>query len=57
VLLFKDTSTIWDTLKKVYTTSFKELVTGALPDERDVLNTLLFLSKRIEKIAWDVKNE
>jgi hypothetical protein len=56
-LLFKDTVVVWETLKKVYTTSFKELVTGLLPDERDILNTLLFLSKRIEIIAWDVKNE
>jgi hypothetical protein len=56
-LLFKDTVVVWETLKRVYTTSFKELVTGALPDERDVLDTLLFLSKRIEIIAWYVKNE
>ncbi|WP_309613717.1 nucleotidyl transferase AbiEii/AbiGii toxin family protein [Flavobacterium sp.] len=54
-LLFKDTAKVWDELKKTYTTSFKELVTGTLPDESEILKSLLFLSKRIEGIGWDIK--
>lgn len=54
-LLFKDTKVVWDTLKKAYDTSFKELVTGTLPNENDVLNSLLFLAERIQKIEWTIK--
>lgn len=54
-LLFKDTEVVWNTLKKVYVTSFKELVTGTLPDENDVLNSLLFLAERMQDIEWTIK--
>lgn len=53
-LLFKDTAKVWGELKKTYTTSFKELVTGTLPDESEILKSLLFLSERIQKIQWDI---
>lgn len=53
-LIFRETSTVWNELKKVYTTSFKELVTGKLPNENAVFETLVFLSKRIEFINWKI---
>ena len=54
-LIFSKTSIVWNVLKKVYTTSFKELVTGSLPSENAVYETLVFLSKRIQKIEWEIK--
>lgn len=53
-LIFKETVAVWNELKKAYTTSFKELVTGTLPDESEILKSLLFLSERIQKTQWDI---
>ena len=53
-LIFRETTTVWETLKKVYLTDFKELVTGTLPKENEVLETLLFLSERVGKIEWKI---
>ncbi|WP_348797319.1 nucleotidyl transferase AbiEii/AbiGii toxin family protein [Flavobacterium adhaerens] len=54
-LIFSETAMVWNELKKVYTTSFKELVTGKLPTENVVFETLVFLSNRIEKIEWSIE--
>lgn len=54
-LIFSETTIVWNELKKVYTTSFKELVTGKLPNENAVFETLVFLSERIEKIEWNIE--
>lgn len=53
--IFSKTSIVWNVLKKVYATSFKELVTGSLPSENAIFETLIFLSKRIEHIEWNIK--
>jgi hypothetical protein len=54
-LIFSETAMVWNELKKVYTTSFKELVTGKLPDENTIFEALVFLSERIEKIEWSIE--
>lgn len=54
-LIFSKTSIVWNVLKKVYATSFKELVTGKLPDENAVFEVLIFLSKRIQEMEWNIK--
>ena len=57
-LIFGETATVWNTLKKTYTGSkFKELIIGKAkaPDENDVFKTLVLLAKRIGGIEWDVK--
>ncbi|MBK0371158.1 nucleotidyl transferase AbiEii/AbiGii toxin family protein [Flavobacterium agrisoli] len=54
-LIFSETAMVWNELKKVYTTSFKELVTGKLPDENTIFEALVFLSERIEKIEWNIE--
>jgi hypothetical protein len=49
---------VWNTLKKVYSGSkFNELLIGKTkpPTENEVIETLVFLSKRIEGIEWDIK--
>jgi hypothetical protein len=56
-LIFSNTSIVWNTLKKVYSSSkFKELIIGkSFPEENDVFETLTFLSKRIQGIEWEIK--
>jgi hypothetical protein len=53
-LIFSKTSIVWNVLKKVYVGSFNELVTGSLPNEEAVFETLVFLSTRIETIEWNI---
>jgi hypothetical protein len=48
-LIFSKTSVVWNQLKKIYATSFKELVTDELPDENAVFESLVFLSERLQK--------
>jgi predicted nucleotidyltransferase component of viral defense system len=57
-LIFSETEMVWNTLKKVYSGSkFNELLIGKTkpPTENEVFETLVFLSKRIEEIEWDIK--
>jgi Nucleotidyl transferase AbiEii toxin, Type IV TA system len=56
-LIFSKTSIVWNTLKKVYGSSkFKELIIGKkFLEENDIFETLVFISKRIEKIEWEIK--
>lgn len=54
-LIFKDYISVWDTVRKTYTSTFKELVTGELPREEAILATLKFLADRIAQVSWAVK--
>lgn len=59
-LIFSETDMVWNTLKKVYSGSnFNELLIGKTkpPTENEVFETLVFLSKRIEGIDWEVIEE
>ena len=58
-LMFSETEMVWNTLKKVYSGSkFNELLIGKTkpPTENEVFESLVFLSKRIEGIEWEVKD-
>jgi len=54
-LLFKDLDTIWKDLKLVYSGNFSELVFGELPNEAEVLKTLLTIKTRLAQIDWEIK--
>ncbi len=57
-LIFSQTEMVWNTLKKFYSGSkFNELLIGTTkpPNENEVFETLVFVSKRIEEIEWDIK--
>lgn len=57
-LIFSETEMVWNTLKKFYSGSkFNELLIGKTkpPNENEVFETLVFVSKRIEEIEWDIK--
>lgn len=53
-LIFRETKKVWGTISKTYLGSFKELLTGELPDERDVLESLLTIGKRLKHIKWKI---
>jgi len=53
-LFFSETEKVWETISKTYTGSFKDLITGELPDEKDVLQSLLTIGKRLKSIDWKI---
>jgi predicted nucleotidyltransferase component of viral defense system len=53
-LFFSETEKVWETVSKTYSGSFKELLTGELPDEKKVLTTLLMIGARIQSIKWNI---
>jgi len=54
-LIFKDPITVWHTVRKTYTSTFKELVTGELPEEEAIMATLKFLAGRVTEVNWKIK--
>lgn len=56
-LIFKDLENVWNEMKAVYNNDFKMLVYGNLPDEKQVLETLKMIQKRLRTISWTIKIE
>lgn len=56
-LLFADTDNVWSELKNTYSNDFGKLVYGQLPDEKDVLKTLLLVKERIQTINWNIQTD
>ena len=54
-VIFKELDVVWNELKVTYTTDFKNLVYGDLPNEKDVLNTLKMIRERLRTIIWEIK--
>ena len=54
-LIFKDPDKIWGELRTIYTTDFKGLVYGQLPDPASVLDTLKRIKTGMKRIQWDVR--
>jgi len=53
-LIFNDLDGVWNKIKSTYNSSFKELLTGELPDEKDVLKSLNAIKSRVEEIKWEL---
>lgn len=53
-VIFSNTENIWDNIRTIYFTTFKELVYGELPNEKDILKTLKTVAKRLENIEWKI---
>ena len=53
-LIFKDLDNIWEELRTTYSGNFKNLVYGELPGEKEILNTLKMIQKRLETISWSI---
>jgi hypothetical protein len=56
-LMFDKLDETWEELKTSYNGDFKKLVYGALPNDRDVLNTLKQIKTRLVKVTWNLKVE
>ena len=54
-LIFKELETVWDKLKITYTTDFKNLVYGDLPNENLVQNTLKMIKDRLTTVIWEIE--
>jgi hypothetical protein len=53
--IFKELDTVWDELKVIYNTDFKNLVYGDLPKEENVFATLKIIKERLVIITWNIK--
>jgi hypothetical protein len=54
-LIFSDTDNVWLELKKVYNSGFRNLVFGKLPDEKEVLATLIRIRDRLKRVDWKIE--
>jgi len=54
-LIFKKSQETWEQLSTEYNGSFKDLVTGELPAERELIATLNKIADRLEKMKWEIK--
>lgn len=54
-LIFQNTQEIWNQIKSTYLSDFGTLVYGKLPDEVEVLKTLVRIKERLQSISWKVK--
>ena len=53
-LIFANAEGTWDKIKTAYRTTFKDLVTGKLPEENSLVATLKIVSERLKVIDWNV---
>ena len=56
-ILFSDTENVWNQIKSAYETSFKELIFGEFPNEKEIMNTLIAVANRLKKIEWNIETE
>lgn len=56
-IIFKDLENVWSELKTIYNDDFKNLVYGALPNNKAVLETLKMIKERLNAISWTIKIE
>jgi len=54
-IIFDQARNIWEQLSTAYNNNFKDLVTGELPHERELVKTLGTIADRIKKINWEIK--
>jgi hypothetical protein len=56
-LIFKDLENVWDELKTIYNSDFKNLVFGDFPNEKAIWETLKMIQERLKSISWTIKIE
>jgi len=54
-LIFKSPEETWGQLKDTYQNDFKFMVYEKLPDEEDVMSTILKVKQRLQEVDWSVK--
>ena len=53
-LFFNQTEMVWKSLGKTYSGSFRELLTGDLPEEGKVLKSMMRISVRLKEVKWEI---
>jgi len=53
-LIFDQPDKTWDKIRGSYNTTFKELVFGELPSEKELILSLKILAKRLKLVEWKV---
>ena len=48
---------MWSDLKTIYSSDFKNLVFGELPEDEAVLETLKMIRERMNTIQWTIQTE
>lgn len=56
-LIFKDLENVWNEMKTIYNSEFRNLVYGEFPNETMVLKTLKMIQERLRTISWTIKIE
>ena len=54
-LAFKSYSDTWDKIKSSYHGDFKDMVSGDLPGDDEILESLKKVTERLNQISWDLK--
>jgi len=54
-LIFQKPQETWEQLSSEYNGNFKDLVTGELPVEGELIETLNKIADRLIKIKWQIK--
>lgn len=54
-IIFDEPKETWEKLSWEYNTNFKELVTGKLPSEGELINSLKTIAVRLKKVEWNIK--
>lgn len=54
-LIFQSPGKTWENIRGTYQTTFKDMVTGSLPTEDEIVETLKIISERLNKMAWLVQ--
>lgn len=53
-LIFDDIENTWKQMSNVYNTGFKDLVTGTLPGEKEIVGTLEEIRSVLKKVDWSI---
>lgn len=53
-LIFTSPKETWEQIKTPYRSTFKDLVTGELPEESELINSLIEVTERLKTINWDI---
>ena len=53
-MIFSNPEDTWEKIKSKYQTTFKDLVTGKLPEESDLLESMKAIAGRLKTIEWKI---
>lgn len=53
-LIFSSPKETWEQIKYPYRGTFKDLVMGELPDENELIDSLIIVAERLKAIKWDI---